>query len=554
MRVKAARGLAVLVALGSLGAAGPAGAAGAATAAAGAACTVDAGVQTCAFDWTGGPQLWKVPPGVTTATVTAYGAYGGGQSPVLGRLGGAGGRETAVLSGLTQGRLLQVNVGGAGVDHTPGPLGWGPSAGGWNGGGTGASGGGGASDVRAADSAGQYPVQSRLVVAGGGGGNGRSTAADGTPTAGPGGGATGAPSQDAGHGTSGGTQTAGGGNAAGGMANLAVMGGTPDTCHDGRFGEGASCSFQSPYGVQVTAGGGGGGGWYGGGEGPLDPYGQVPDAGGGGSSHAGSQNGVTAVETGSATGGTFAAPAGAGGNGRVLVSYPLPNYNGANFTVQAGSWTLPSGLSTSVGSGGTAYILTMQGDGNLLVTSPGTTGALWATGTWNSPGAAARFAADGSLQVMAPDGTVVWRSATAGGAGSTLTFGGDGALRIADAAHAVRWFTSLTGEFHTLALAPGTALSVGSDHQLVMQLDGNLVWYGPGRHPLWASDTWGNDGKGYHFVLAPGGALTVRDAAETVVRSFGPASGGWWLEVQGDGNLVVVDTAHTPIWATGTSG
>jgi hypothetical protein len=55
----------------------------------------------------------------------------------------------------------------------------------------------------------------------------------------------------------------------------------------------------------------------------------------------------------------------------------------------------------------------------------------------------------------------------------------------------------------------------------VMQSDGNLVVYDPGKHPLWASDTQGN----------PGSRLLV----------------------QGDGNVVIYRPDGTPAWATNTA-
>lgn len=519
--------------------------------AAGPACSVSGATQTCVYDYTGAAQSWTVPVGVSAATVTAYGAAGAAGTQFGQVAGGAGGHEVATLSGLTTGQTFQVNVGGLGADGGEVPSGYTGAAGGWNGGGSGYTGGGGASDVRAAGSGGQYTLQDRLVVAGGGGGGGSwseygDSNASARAAGGAGGGSVGGGSVvDDYYTTSGGTQTSGGSNSGGGVA------GNGPGCYDAGFGLGASCVYlQEDLGVYIMLGGGGGGGWYGGGIGDYDGY---YYSGGGGSSHAGSQDGVTVTQNSTADGGTFTAPSGANGNGQVQISYTLPNYSATGFTAAAGSWTLTAGQMVSVGTV-PAEVLTMQGDGNLVESTPSTGAVVWSTDTWGNSGANARFTADGTLEIVSGSGTVLWRSCVSGGANSTLSLNLDGTLQITDAGAAVRWFTSLTGEFHTLDLAPNTAVSVAADnHQLVMQNDGNLVWYNAAQHPVWATNTWGHDGQGYHFTFAPGGYLMVYSGANVLEWSASGGS-GWWLELQGDGNIVVDDYTHNPLWSTGTSG
>ncbi|GAA3011976.1 hypothetical protein GCM10020229_24240 [Kitasatospora albolonga] len=551
----ARRFAATVTALSALAVAGPLGPGATAAHAdpaggSGTGCAVAGPVVTCGFDWTGGPQQWTVPSGVTSATVTAFGAAGGRGDGLDPAAGGPGGQAVVTLAGLTPGQVLQVNVGGSGAPARPGgPVGT-PAAGGWNGGGRGYAGGGGASDVRVAGATGEYTLQDRLVVAGGGGGAG------GASGGGAGGGTVGGSSLDPGQVTSGGTQTAGGSNAQGG-ASAEVFGRKVD-CHDGGFGSGGGCLLQSDLlGGTFAQGGGGGGGWYGGGFGTGAGQGAV--AGGAGSSHTGPRNGVAVTDPATATGGTFAAPEGANGNGRVRIAYALPGYSAGGHRAAAGTWTLAPGQSVSSGPGAGsqngAYLLTMQNDGNLVVSSPDAPGVPWASSTSGNPGASARFTADGALQVVSATGAVLWRSAVTAGTGSTFVVNAGGALQILDRYGVSRWFASLTGEFAGLSLTPGDAVSVGAaNHQLVMQTDGNLVWYDGAFRPLWASNTWGNAGKGYRFEFAPRGTLAIRDGAGTGVWSAGPASGGWWLRLQGDGNIVVADAARTPIWATGSSG
>jgi hypothetical protein len=113
------------------------------------------------FPYTGDPQEFVVPEGVTAMTVSAYGASGGdgwntaGAGSAAGR-GGLGGNIQATLD-VTPGETLCIYVGGAGVHGAPRSSNWPPSGmGGWNGGGDGqrddggsvGGGGGGASDIR----------------------------------------------------------------------------------------------------------------------------------------------------------------------------------------------------------------------------------------------------------------------------------------------------------------------------------------------------------------------------------------------------------------------
>lgn len=113
-------------------------------------------VHSKTFNYTGGEQSFKVPDGVTSVTVDARGAAGGGGYASL------GGRVVAVIP-VKPAELLHIYVGGEGNG----------TAGGFNGGGNGAGegnavgyGGGGASDVRE----GGTRLKNRDIVAGGAGG------------------------------------------------------------------------------------------------------------------------------------------------------------------------------------------------------------------------------------------------------------------------------------------------------------------------------------------------------------------------------------------------
>lgn len=203
--------------------------------------------QSVTFSYTGAPQIYVVPQGcITSVTIDAYGAEGGGNSVSP---GGMGGHTQATIPAIP-GETLYVYVGGTGDVF---------GVAGYNGGGTGiggsptnpGSGGGGASDVRKGGST----LNDRWVVAGGGGG--------GMENGGP---ATGG----AGGGLVGGTANAGGNPwgcsnlvlATGGTQSAGGLGGTSVSCawngFNGTFGQGGNS-----YNNYRSAGGGGG--WYGGG-------------------------------------------------------------------------------------------------------------------------------------------------------------------------------------------------------------------------------------------------------------------------------------------------
>ncbi len=236
--------------------------------------SVQAAAST-SFGYTGGPQFFTVPAGVTSISVTAIGAGGGVWTYNGGTAAGYAGEVQGTLS-VTPGEVLTIDVGGVGgsVGGTGqvGAGGWGGPSSSGGAGGDGSSGvcvpsgaptydgagGGGASSVLS----GITP----LVVAAGGGGGGSAAGPGGA-----GGGTTGGNGGSGGGagGGGGGTQVAGG---AGGFSPYAV--GASATSGNGGVGGsgGGSCE----------GGSGGGGGYFGGGGGGAGSGGS--GAGGGGSS------------------------------------------------------------------------------------------------------------------------------------------------------------------------------------------------------------------------------------------------------------------------------
>ena len=216
---------------------------------------------TINFSYTGSAQFWTVPPCVTSITVVAAGAKGGGAS------GGNGARITATFA-VTPGQVIQINVGGLGTV--------GNASGGWNGGGTGrassnstwhSGGGGGASDVRNTP----YALNNRIIVGGGGGGRGGGSQLVAGGAANCNNGAAG--TSPFGVGGGGGTQTNGG---VGGPPW--TMSGTAGTA--GVIGIGGIGGIDNCF--NVAPGGGGGGGFYGGGAGGSDCFSSTPHGGGSG--------------------------------------------------------------------------------------------------------------------------------------------------------------------------------------------------------------------------------------------------------------------------------
>src|SRR3972149_5123328 len=137
---------------------------------------------TQTFNYTGSQQTFTVPPCVTSLTIDVKGAQGGNNGTAS---GGLGGRVQATMT-VTPGDVLNIYVGGAGINSFNSPTG------GYNGGGgvysysgsCGTSGtGGGASDIRLNGTT----LNDRVAVGGGGGGAGGYVAGNQTYAGGNGG-------------------------------------------------------------------------------------------------------------------------------------------------------------------------------------------------------------------------------------------------------------------------------------------------------------------------------------------------------------------------------
>jgi surface antigen len=112
----------------------------------------------------------------------------------------------------------------------------------------------------------------------------------------------------------------------------------------------------------------------------------------------------------------------------------------------------------------------------------------------------------------------------------------------------------------TNMLAPGKRLNAGqyilsnnAQYALVMQTDGNLVLYGPGVKPLWASNTSGQ-GAAFAAMQTDGNFVLYRSNNTPVWSTQTNGRGESSAVMQDDGNFVLYSKAGTATWHTRTSG
>lgn len=93
------------------------------------------------------------------------------------------------------------------------------------------------------------------------------------------------------------------------------------------------------------------------------------------------------------------------------------------------------------------YMLTLQGDGNLVLRDQQESGrAIWATNTSGTDGYAALFRTDGDLVLYGHYQNVIWSSHTSGKGGVRLRFQGDGNVVLYDANAKAVWSTGTVGQ------------------------------------------------------------------------------------------------------------
>lgn len=117
----------------------------------------------------------------------------------------------------------------------------------------------------------------------------------------------------------------------------------------------------------------------------------------------------------------------------MLYNSHVPPVAGTNTLTRGEFLTANQYLRSDAGN----YRLTMQGDGNLVLTQAGA--PLWDSETWDYPGAELLFQLDGNVVVNAGDGTPVWDTETWDTAAEELILRDDGDLVLLDRDGEILW-------------------------------------------------------------------------------------------------------------------
>ena len=91
-----------------------------------------------------------------------------------------------------------------------------------------------------------------------------------------------------------------------------------------------------------------------------------------------------------------------------------------------------------------AHSLTMQGDGNLVLSHSGT--AIWSSGTAGSAATRAIMQGDGNFVLYSSSGAAVWKTGTSGNNGAYLDLQNDGNVVIYSATGTTLWSTGTSGK------------------------------------------------------------------------------------------------------------
>jgi hypothetical protein len=203
------------------------------------------------------------------------------------------------------------------------------------------------------------------------------------------------------------------------------------------------------------------------------------------------------------------------------------------------------------------YAATMQGDGDLVVQAP-VRRPLWDTRTHGSGDMRLVLQPDGNLVVYDAGRAALWDSATWDNPGARLVMQNDGNLVLYNASGLPLWSSgwdpgagvardTLSA---TQQLTTGQSLvSRDGKNTLVMQADGNLVLYGPGRQPRWSTNSW--NGLRSRLTLQPDGNAVLYTPGGPPLwdsRTWGNANVR--MVVQDDGNLVVYAANGRALWSS----
>jgi hypothetical protein len=195
------------------------------------------------------------------------------------------------------------------------------------------------------------------------------------------------------------------------------------------------------------------------------------------------------------------------------------------------------------------YTLLMQTDGNAVLYKGRT--ALWASMT-NRKASTLIMQRDGNLVVISGR-TPVWASGTNGSTNATLAVQNDSNLVIYNVrgkAVWTRWMVMVTLGSGRVLSPYQMLYSHNRIWRLQMQSDGNAVIVKNGKTPIWSTKT---VSKGAFAVMQQDGNFVVYSAKKVALWSSKTTRKGSVLQMQDDGNLVIV-YGRTPVWSTGTGG
>ncbi|HET6743467.1 MAG TPA: hypothetical protein VFH76_31220 [Kribbella sp.] len=195
------------------------------------------------------------------------------------------------------------------------------------------------------------------------------------------------------------------------------------------------------------------------------------------------------------------------------------------------------------------YTLVMQTDGNAVLIKGRT--AIWASMT-NRKASTLVMQPDGNLVIISGR-TPVWATGTNGSTGAHLEVQNDSNLVIYNVRHKAAWNRYMVmvtlGSGRNLTW-PSALYSHNRSFRLQMQSDGNLVIVKNGKTPIWSTKT---VSKGAYATMQTDGNFVVYSAAKKPLWATKTVRHGAVLQMQDDGNLVVV-YGRTPIWSSKTSG
>jgi hypothetical protein len=198
------------------------------------------------------------------------------------------------------------------------------------------------------------------------------------------------------------------------------------------------------------------------------------------------------------------------------------------------------------------FHLVVTKNGNLAETIPGIR-TLWATGTYQYPGARAVMQVNGSLVVYDPTNTAVWSSNSPTAGCPRLVLQNDGNLVIYGDTKA-----SWANGAPVNKMKPSDLLKSGwsiysrspEAYRLAMLPGGNLALLDGSGTELWSTKTWSHPGA-YATMQTDGNLVVFDKTGHALWSSATNGHPGAYLEMLGDGNVDIIDSG-TVLWRSHT--